>query len=390
MDQDRPVRIAMVAGEPSSDLIASLLIPALKAHLPQARFYGIGGNKMRAQGFESWYPEEKLAVHGYAEALRHYREIMGIRRQLADRLIAEPPDLFIGIDAPDFNFGLERRLKEAGITAVHYVGPSIWAWRGWRIKGIAQAVSHMLVMFPFEPPIYEKAGVPVSYVGHPLADVIPLQPDSVAARARLGLPLAAEGREIIGVMPGSRRGELTRMADIFVRTIELVAQQKPNAVFPVPLATQATRELFEAALAKSPIAQRAVRLVAGQSHDVIAASDFMIACSGTATLEVALFKKPMVIVYQWSPWTWALMKRMLYIPYIGLPNILSGAFVVPEYIQEKAIPADIAKGALDLMADRPRIRALEARFSEMHVTLRQNTAHKAAQALLPLLAQQRS
>jgi lipid-A-disaccharide synthase len=297
-------------------------------------------------------------------------------------LIADPPDIFIGIDAPDFNFGLEKRLKEAGITAVHYVGPSIWAWRGWRIKKIAKSVSHMLVMFPFEPPIYQKAGVPVDFVGHPLADVIPLEPDQAAARERLGLD---QNAEVIGVMPGSRVGELTRMATIFVRTVELIAAQKPHAVFPVPLATAKTRGLFEAALAASPVAQRAVKLIDGKSHDVIAASDFMVACSGTATLEVALYKKPMVIVYQWSPWTWALMKRMLYIPYIGLPNILEGQFVVPEYIQEKAVPEDIAAGALALMADADKIANLKVRFARMHHTLKQDTATKAAAALLPLL-----
>jgi lipid-A-disaccharide synthase len=265
---------------------------------------------------------------------------------------------------------------------VHYVSPSIWAWRGWRIKKIARSVSRMLVMFPFEPPIYERANVPVSYVGHPLADIIPETADQAASRAKLGLP--AQG-EVIGVMPGSRRSELTRMAAIFVETIERLAKAKPHAVFPVPLATAATRELFEAALNQSPIAKNAVRIINGQSHDVIAASDFMVVCSGTATLEVALFKKPMVIVYQWSPWTWLLMKRMLYIPYIGLPNILANEFVVPEYIQEKAIAADIATGALQLMADAPRIAALRTRFIKLHDTLRQNTAHKAAQALLPML-----
>jgi lipid-A-disaccharide synthase len=242
------------------------------------------------------------------------------------------------------------------------------------------------VMFPFEPPIYQKAGVPVDFVGHPLADVIPMEPDQAAARVRLGL---AQDAEVIGVMPGSRVSELTRMAAIFVKTVELIAAEKPNAIFPVPLATTKTRGLFEAALASSPAAQRAIKLIDGKSHDVIAASDFVVACSGTATLEVALYKKPMVIVYQWSPWTWAFMKRMLYIPYIGLPNILEGQFVVPEYIQEKAVPKDIAKGALALMGDSATIADLKQRFLRMHHTLRQDTATKAAAALVPLVGDQK-
>lgn len=377
----------MVAAEASGDLLAAHLIAALTARRPELRFSGIGGPKMLAQGFESHVPMEKLGVRGYAEVLRHYREIMDIRRKLAERLLAERPAVFIGVDSSDFNLDLERKLKNAGIPAIQYVSPSIWAWRGWRTRRIVRSVTHLLAIFPFEPALYEKEGLPVTYVGHPLADLIPEEPDKAGARVDLRVPA---GKRVLAFLPGSRRSELHYMADLFVLTARRLLQDLPDAHFIVPTASRATREMFEAALRRHDARGLPLTLLFGHSHEALAAADLALVASGTATLEAALIKTPMVITYKQSPVTWALMRRMLYLPHIGLPNILSGEQFVPEFVQEKATPGTLANALLELLHDGGAQRRQIEKFHEIHATLRQNTAQKAADAVLAVIDAGRS
>ena len=378
----KPARVGMVAGEASGDLLAGHLIAALKARRPDVAFAGIGGPKMAAQGFVSHYPMDRLSVRGYAEALRHYREIMGIRRRLARSLLADRPDLFIGVDSSDFNLGLERTLKDAGIPAVHYVSPSIWAWRGWRIRRIARSVSRILVMLPFEAPLYEKAGVPVTYVGHPLADLIPLVPNKEEARAQLRLP---SGKLIVALLPGSRRSELQYMASAFLLAAHRFRQEVHDVHFVCPTVTRETRDIFERALHEHQRTDLPLTMLFGHSHEALAAADLALVASGTATLETALFKTPMVIAYRQSPITWALMKPMLYLPYVGMPNILAGERLVPELLQDEANPANLAGALLTLLRDTASQRRQVERFREFHEVLRQNNAEKAADAVLAFL-----
>ena len=368
----------MVAGEASGDQLAAPLMSALKERRGgPIMFAGIGGPRMEAQGFESHYPMEKLSVRGYAEALLHYREIMGIRRRMAKALRAERPDLFIGVDASDFNLGLERRLKDAGIPTIHYVSPSVWAWRRWRMKKIARSVNRILVMFPFE-----KAGIPVSYVGHPLADVIPQNPKKDEARAALRLPA---GKLIVALLPGSRRSEMQYMASAFVLAAHRFRQEIHDVHFVCPTVTRATRDMFERALHEHQRTDLPLTLLFGHSHDALAAADLALVASGTATLETALFKTPMVIAYRQAPLTWRLMRSMLYLPYVGMPNILAGERLVPELIQDEATPAALAAALLALWRDKPARERQVARFHEFHHLLRQNTAEKAAEAVLGML-----
>jgi lipid-A-disaccharide synthase len=378
----KPVRVGMVAGEASGDLLAAHLIGALKTRRPDMTFAGIGGPKMAAQGFVSHFPMDKLSVRGYAEALRHYREIMGIRRRLARSLIAERPDLFIGVDSSDFNLGLERRLRDAGIPTIHYVSPSIWAWRGWRIRRIARSVNRILVMLPFEAPLYEKAGVPVTYVGHPLADVIPLEPKKDEARAQLRLPM---NKLVVALLPGSRRSELQYMASAFLLAAHRFRQEVPDVHFVCPTVTRETREMFERALHEQQRTDLPLTLLFGHSHEALAAADLALVASGTATLEAALFKTPMVIAYRQSPITWALMRPMLYLPYVGMPNILAGERLVPELLQDQATPANLAGALLTLLRDTAAQKRQVERFREFHAVLRQNNAEKAADAVLAFL-----
>ena len=379
------VRIAMVAGEASGDLLASHLISALKAKLPNAQFYGIGGPKMLGQGFEAWHPLEKLAVRGYVEVLRHYRGIAGIRRDLKRRLLADPPDVFIGVDAPDFNLALEKALKERGVPSIHYVSPSIWAWRGKRIHKIGAAVSRVLALFPFESPLYEKQGIPVSYVGHPLADMLPIDDGRIAARELLGLP---PEQAVFALLPGSRQSELQYMADTFILTAREINKTLPNAVFLVPLATRETRLLFETALYRCNARELPIRMLFGHAHEAMMASDAVLVASGTATLEAALLKRPMAIAYKMAPFSYRMMRRMGYLPYVGLPNILAGKFVVPEFIQDDATPENLAQALLNLYADKMTCARISDVFREIHLQLKQNTAEKAASAILDCLPAQ--
>ena len=381
------IRIAMVAGETSGDLLASHLIRALRRHLPDAEFFGIGGPKMQAEGFEVRWPCELLAVHGYVDALKRYRELSGIRRDLLGQIRAERPDAFIGVDAPDFNLWLEGKVRDAGIPAIHFVGPSIWAWRGGRIKRIARSVSHMLCLFPFEPELYERAGVPVSYVGHPLADEFPLEPDRAEARERLGI--AAE-RRVVAMLPGSRQSEVRNLADIFIGTAKILHERDPERLFLVPLATRETRQLFEEALHRQDAGELPIRMLFGHAVEAMTAADVVLVASGTASLEAALLKRPMVITYRIGKWQYRLMKRMAYLPWVGLPNILCGETVVPELLQDEADPEHLAAAIDDWFADDARRAAVEARFTALHHTLRQDTARRAAEAILPYLDKARA
>lgn len=374
----------MVAGEASGDLLGSHLIAALKTHLPDAVFYGIGGPKMQGQGLDSWWPMDKLSVMGYWDALKHYREIAGIRRQLRRRLLDLKPDIFIGIDAPDFNLGLETDLKSAGVRTIHYVSPSIWAWRGGRIKKIGRAVNRLLALFPMEPQIYEKAGIPVTYVGHPLADIIPLQTSKQAVREKLSLP---RDYPIFAMLPGSRRGELEMMAETFVETAKIIRERfLPTAIFVVPLTTRETRLQFEMAIYQKQGGEVPFRLLFGHAQDALGAADVSLVASGTATLEAALLKRPMVITYKIAKFSYWLMKRMAYLPFVGLPNILAGRFVVPEILQDQATPENLAEALVKLYEDKDNAAAVEETFTDLHLQLRQNTAEKAARAVIECLS----
>ena len=376
------LRVGMVAGEASGDMLGAHLMAALNARRRSVMFAGIGGPRMIAEGFESHYPMEKLSVRGYAEALRNYTEIMGVRRRLIKAMLEERPDLFIGVDSGDFNLGLERRLKEAGIPTIHYVSPSVWAWRGWRVRKIARAVTRILVMFPFEAPLYEKAGVPVTYVGHPLADVIPQEPKKAEARAQLRLP---QNKLIVALLPGSRRSELHYMASTFVLAAHRFRQEMHDVHFVCPTVTRATRDMFERAVHEQQRTDLPLTLLFGHSHEALAAADMALVASGTATLETALFKTPMVIAYRQSALTWALMRSMLYLPYVGMPNILAGERLVPELLQDEANPGALAAALLALWRDEAARKRQIERFHEFHRLLRQNTAQKAADAVLEVL-----
>jgi lipid-A-disaccharide synthase len=307
---------------------------------------------------------------------------MGIRRRLARSLLAERPDAFIGVDASDFNLDLERRLKDAGIPAIHYVSPSVWAWRGWRVRRIARSVTRILVMFPFETPIYEKAGVPVTYVGHPLADLIPLEPNKLEARAALRLPAR---KLIVALLPGSRRSELHYMAQSFLLAAHRFRQEIPDVHFVCPTVTRDTRDMFELTMHQEKRTDLPLTLLFGHSHEALAAADLALVASGTATLEAALFKTPMVIAYRQSALTWALMRTMVYLPYVGMPNVLAGEKLVPELLQGAANPAALADALLALLRDTAAQRRQVARFREFHHLLRQNAAQKAADAVLEVL-----
>jgi len=375
----KPLRVGMVAGEASGDLLAAHLIAALKARRPDIEFAGIGGPRMMAEGFESHFPMEKLSVRGYTEALRHYREIMQIRSRLVKGMLRDRPDLFIGVDSSDFNLGVERKLKDAGIPAIHYVGPSVWAWRRWRVRRIARSVNRILVMLPFEEPLYKAVGVPVTYVGHPLADIIPFEQPKDDARTQLRLP---SGKLIVAMLPGSRRSELKYMADAFVLAAHRFRQEVHDVHFVVPMVTRETRELFERAIHVNKRTDLPLTLLFGHSHEALAAADIALVASGTATLETALFKTPMVIAYRQSPITWALMRQMVYLPYVGMPNILAGERLVPELLQDEATPANLAGALLTLLRDTEARKRQVERFHEFHQLLRQNTAEKAADAIL--------
>jgi lipid-A-disaccharide synthase len=372
----------MVAGEASGDFLGAHLIAALRERVPGLRFAGIGGPKMEAQGFESWFPMEKLAVRGYVEVLRHFFEILAIHRKLGARLIEERPRLFIGVDAPDFNLSLERRLKGAGIATVHYVSPSLWGWRGGRMSSIAASVDKMLVVFPFEETLYRDSGVPVAYVGHPLADETPDDIGTAAAREQLKIPAA---RKIIALLPGSRQSEVSYMAGCFVQTAKLIAARQPAVHFLVPLISRETRAIFEQAMYDAGASDLPLTILFGHAREALAACDVALVASGTATLEAALARKPMVITYKMAAITAWMMRKMATVPYAGLPNIIAGEFVVPEILQEDATPENLAQAVMNSLNDPVVNRKLPERLERMRLLLRKDTAARASEAILPWL-----
>ncbi|MEO8386352.1 MAG: lipid-A-disaccharide synthase, partial [Betaproteobacteria bacterium] len=378
------MKIGIVAGEASGDLLGALLIKSLKAEYPHLEFVGIAGPKMQSAGAVSWYAMEKLAVRGYVEVLKSFREILAIRRGLRNRMLKERPALFIGIDAPDFNLALEKTLKRAGIPTVHYVSPSIWAWRGERIHKIKESVSQMLTIFPFEPAIYERAGIPAKFVGHPTADVIPLASQREDARAQLRIK---PSELIVALLPGSRQTELDYHAELFIETARSMLKDFPAARFLVPLATRETREQFDAARWKLQAQDLPLQILFGHANLALAAADVALVASGTATLEAALLRCPHVVAYRMSPTTYRLMKRKAYLPYVGLPNILAGEWLVPELLQEDASPANLARALGNWIRHPDAARNLRARFGAIHAQLAVNNGERVRDALRPFLRQ---
>lgn len=365
----------MVAGEASGDLLASLLLQGVHSRWPGLSVRGIGGPRMTAGGFEAWWPSERLAVRGYVEVLRHYRAISEVRERLARRLFDDPPQVFIGVDAPDFNLGLEARLRKAGIPCVHFVCPSIWAWRGGRAKRIHRSVDRVLCLFPFEPELLAAHGVPATYVGHPLADVIPLDPPRDASRALLGL---SSDETVIALLPGSRRSEIDAIAPTLLEAACRIQARRPNARFLLPVAPGLRSQVDRACAAHAP---PGLILLDGLSHEALAACDLTLVASGTATLEAALFKRPMVIAYRMHPWSWQIMKRMAYQPWVGLPNILCRDFVVPELIQDACTPQALADAGLAWLDNDAGQDRLRRRFDDLHHLLRCDMARRATDAI---------
>ncbi len=388
MASDQPVafshggspQLAMVAGETSGDLIAALLLDGFKTRWPDLKAFGIGGPRMQARGFDAWWPSAKLAVLGLVDVLRHYREIVGIRRQLQTRLLAQRPDVFIGVDAPDFNLDLEALLRTAGVKTVHFVCPSFWASRPHRIEKIKRSVDHVLCLFPFEPALLAQHGVAATFVGHPLAPMIPMVPDRAAARTALGL---SPSDQVLAVLPGSRASEIHYIAPRFFAALRLILAVQPQLRLVLP-AIPALRPEIER-LARAAGVLESLLIIDGQSHTALAACDVTLIASGTATLEAALFKRPMVIAYAMHPLSWWLKGRKKLQPWVGLPNILCQEFVVPELLQVAATPQALAAAVLDwlqVLTQRPQeIQALEQRFTQLHQTLQQDTARLACDAI---------
>jgi lipid-A-disaccharide synthase len=378
-------KVAMVAGEASGDLLAGLLLDGLQSDAQPLKSYGIGGPQMAQRGFEAWWPHHKLAVHGFSlELLRRYREIVGIRAALQQRLLQQRPDVFIGVDAPDFNLQLEANLRAQGIKTVHFVCPSVWAWRAERLETIRRSVDHVLCIFPFEPALLAAHGIDATYVGHPLAQMIPLQPDRAAARALLGLPVHDE---VVALLPGSRSSEIRHLAARFFQAATIIHANRPATRFVLPALPGLQAEI-EAIAAKQGV-HDLVQIVSGQSHTVLAACDVTLIASGTATLEAALFKRPMVIAYHMAWLSWQLMRRKRLQPWVGLPNILCQDFVVSELLQEAATPHALAQAVLQWLdaaqTDPARLTHLQQRFTEMHLSLQRDTAQLASHAIETVL-----
>ena len=370
--------LAWLAGEASGDLLASLVLPEVRRRAPALDHVGVGGARMVAAGLLAWHSSSELSVRGYVEVLRHLPRLLSLRRSLERRLLAAPPRAFVGVDAPDFNLGLELKLRAAGIRTVHMVAPAVWAWRPERVEIVRRAVDHLLMIFPFEAAIFAPAGVRCTYIGHPLAREIPLAPGAPAARARLALPQAGP---LVALLPGSRPDEITWCAPLFLDAAQLMLAAEPGLRFVLPAADEALHGRLAALLAPRPRLAERTTILVGRSHDALEACDAVLVASGTATLEAALYKKPMVVSYRMPRLSAWLIRRKGRIPYVALPNILAGRFLVPEFLQEQAQAAPIARALLEQLAPSRR-EALAGPYADMHHALLRDTPALAAEAIL--------
>ena len=376
---DGAFSMAMVAGESSGDLLAGLMLEGVQHQWPHAHLYGIGGPRMEAHGFKALWSSDKLAVRGYVEVLRHYREIVGIRNAFKQQLLKQPPSVFVGVDAPDFNLDLEHDLKQAGIPTVHFVCPSIWAWRAERIEKIKRSVDHVLCIFPFETDLLHAHGIAATYVGHPLAQAIPMHVDTLKARYELRLD---PDRPVVALLPGSRASEIHYLAERFFKAALILAKEQPMLQFVMPAMPSMFSRIQQI---KDQVGASNVLVLKGQSHAALAACDVTLIASGTATLEAALFKKPMVIAYNMHWLSWQLMKRKKLQPWVGLPNILAQEFCVPELLQDQATPENMAKEVMAWLRSPDKAQALVSRFETMHQSLKRDTPTLAAHAIQTLV-----
>jgi len=374
--------IAIVAGESSGDLLGSHLIKSLKSIRPDLTFIGIAGPKMIKEGAASFFSMEELSVRGYFEALRKLFRLLKLRKNLLNQILDAKPDLFIGIDAPDFNFWIERQLKKKGIPVIHYVSPSIWAWRGNRLRKIKKSIDHMLTIFPFEKNIYSKASIQASFVGHPLAEMIPLHPNKKKAQNKLKIIKATK---VIALLPGSRQGEVRWHTQLLIDSALEISKRVRDIKFLVPLPTRETYEIFSKTLFKNTHAELDIQLLIGHASDAINAADLVIVASGTATLETALYKKPMIVIYKMSSISWQILKRMRYLPYISLPNILSNKFLVPELLQDDATPENITDKTIEILKDVAYRKNLLIQFTKIHHQLKQNTSDRLNRVVLKFI-----
>lgn len=374
-----PLRIGLVAGEASGDLLGAGLIRAIRERITDREilFEGIAGPEMQAAGCRSLYPMEALSVMGLVEVLKHLPGLLRLRRDLYRHFLTHRPDVFIGIDAPDFTLTLERRLRRQGIRTVHYVSPSVWAWRDYRVRKIARSVDHMLTLFPFEADFYRQHDIPVTFVGHPLADRIPMVADTLGARHQLGLP---EQGALVAVLPGSRRSEVERLAQPFIETIRWCRERDRQLHFVVPFANSRTREAFETVLAGYP--GLPVTLLNGNSRGAMTAADVVLLASGTAALEAMLLKKPMVVAYRVSALTYRLLQRLVRVSRYSLPNLLAGEALVPEYIQDNVTPTNLGQALMNQLYNQSQRNLLIQRFRQLHTDLQHNADQQAAAAVL--------
>ncbi|MEY2865924.1 MAG: Lipid-A-disaccharide synthase [Pseudomonadota bacterium] len=374
--------IAIVAGESSGDLLGSHLIKALRLNRTDLKFIGVAGPKMMKEGAASYFPMEELSVRGYFEALRKLFHLIKLRKNLLKKILDAKPDLFIGIDAPDFNFWIERQLKKKGIPVIHYVSPSIWAWRGSRLKKIKKSIDHMLTIFPFEKNIYSKANIQATFVGHPLAEMIPLHPNKKKAQDKLKIIKASK---VIALLPGSRQGEVKWHAQLLIDSAIEISKRIRDVKFLVPLPTRETYEIFSKTLFKNTQAELDIQLLIGHASIAINAADAVIVASGTATLETALYKKPMIVIYKMSTISWQILKRMRYLPYVSIPNILLNKFLVPELLQNDATPENITAKTIEILKDSSYRKHLLVQFTKIHFQLKQNTSDRLNKVILKFI-----
>ena len=374
--------IAIVAGESSGDLLGSHLIKSLKSARPDLKFIGIAGPKMMKEGAVSFFSMEELSVRGYFEVFRKLFHLIKLRKKLLNQILKEKPDLFIGVDAPDFNFWIEKQLKKKGVTVIHYVSPSIWAWRGNRLRKIKKSIDHMLTIFPFEKNIYSKANIQATFVGHPLAEMIPFNPNKKKAQDKLKI---INAYKVIALLPGSRQGEVKWHAQLLIDSATEISKKIRDVKFLVPLPTRETYDIFSKTLFKNTHAELDIQLLIGHASDAINAADLVIVASGTATLETALYKKPMIVIYKMSSISWQILKRMRYLPFVSLPNILLNKFLVPELLQSDATSENISSKAIEILKDASYRKNLLIQFTKIHHQLKQNTSDRLNRVILKLI-----